>query len=145
MGYWTQVRDGNLDALALYERHYSCYQYKDGRKRRGNRFVGPGQRIVLLGEDMKALFVWRKFIDDSGQQGVNCAVFRNESEHRSSDLILEAERWAQERWPGVRLYTYVKPSAIRSVNPGYCFKLAGWKSAGKTGKGLIILAKERTP
>jgi hypothetical protein len=31
--------------------------------------------------DADALFVWRKFIDDSGQQGVNCAVFRNESRH----------------------------------------------------------------
>jgi hypothetical protein len=41
--------------------------------------------------------VWEKVIDHvsgDGQQGVNCAVFRNESEILSSQLILEAEKIA---------------------------------------------------
>lgn len=77
------------------------------------------------------------------QTGYNCAIFRNESERRSSEVILEAERIAFERWGPNRLYTYVKPSAIRSVNPGYCFKMAGWKfiRTSKDGK-LHLLTKE---
>ena len=139
-GNWIQVRDGNPSAWVLFQRHYSKYHYKDGRNPR--RFVGPGERIVLVTQDGLALFVWRKFIDASGQKGVNCSVFRNEGPVLSSRLILAAEKWAQARWPGERLYTYVNARKIKSTNPGYCFLMAGWEKCGitKTRK-LIILEK----
>lgn len=145
-GYWLPVKDGDERAAALYRRHYSAYQYADGRRDRygyRNRFliVGPGQKTVLMTLDCDALFVWRKFIDKSGQTGVNCAVFRNESPVLSSALILEADQIAWERWPGERLYTYVNPGAIQSANPGYCFKRAGWHECGRTQRGLVILEK----
>jgi hypothetical protein len=82
---WYVTKDGDLSCLELYERHYSCYDYRDGRKR--SQFVGPGEHIVLRTGDADAMFVWRKFIDDSGQQGVNCAVFRNEGRILSSELV----------------------------------------------------------
>lgn len=41
--------------------------------------------------DCRALFAWRKFIDKSGQQGVNCSIFRNEGPELSSELIIEAD------------------------------------------------------
>ena len=100
--------------------------------------------MVLLTADCMALFVWRKFIDKSGQRGVNCAVFRNEGPHLSSTLIREAERLAAGRWPGERLYTYVNPRRVKSENPGYCFKAAGWRVCGRTAeRGLLILEKDR--
>jgi hypothetical protein len=73
---------------------------------------------------------------------VTCAIFRNEGAGRSSDLILEAMRAAWVRWPGERLYTYVNPRRVRSANPGYCFKAAGWQLCGitKTRKLLILEA-----
>ena len=124
-GHWTVSRDGDRDCLALFERHYSCKEYKDGRIRK--LFCGPGSKLVLVTPELQALFVWRLFKDDSGQKGVNCAVFRNEGAGLSSDLILEAERFAWDRWPQeTRLYTYVNGSKIRSSNPGYCFIKAGW-------------------
>ncbi len=141
--YWHEYKDGNRKALELYERHYSCYQYANGRDRK--LFCGPGEKMVLLTEKQDALFVWRKFIDDSGQKGINCAVFRNESEILSSSLVLEAERIAYTRWPGERMYTYVNPRRIASKNPGYCFKKAGWKLCGKTKGGLLILEKWMEP
>lgn len=136
--YWVVVRDGDWRARALYRRHYSCYHYKDGRKPR--LFVGPGEKIVLLNPDCTALFVWRKFIDDSGQHGVNCSVFRNEGSSLSSEMIKDATMFAWNRWPGSRLYTYVNPQKIKSTNPGYCFLQAGWQHEGYTQKGLLILA-----
>jgi len=137
---WIPVRDGNLAAWLLFQRHYSKYHYKDGR--RPKRFVRPGERIVLITQDGLALFVWRKFIDASGQKGVNCSVFRNEGPILSSKLILEAEQWAWDRWPGQRLYTYVNAKKIKSSNPGYCFKMAGWKVCGITKVNkLVILEK----
>lgn len=137
--FWRESRDGNPAGLALYRRHYSRHVYRDGRD--PALFVGPGEKTVLLSHEDDALFVWRKFIDASGQQGVNCAVFRNESPHLASAMILDAEKWATKRWPGERLYTYVNARRVRSDNPGYCFKPAGWRNAGLTRGGLLILEK----
>lgn len=122
--HWYETRDGDAAGIDLYERHYSCHHYADGRER--TLFVGPGEKTVLLGADAEALFVWRKFVSGDGQQGVNCAVFRNEGTVRSSLLIEEAMQIAWQRWPGERLFTYVSGEKIRSANPGYCFKMAGW-------------------
>ncbi len=135
--HWQEYKDGNPKGLELYERHYSAYQYADGRERK--LFCGPGEKIVLMTRRQDALFVWRKFIDASGEKGINCAIFRNESNILSSELIKEAMFIAQLRWPGERLYTYVNSNKIKSVNPGCCFKKAGWKRCGATQGGLIIL------
>lgn len=145
-GHWLPAKDGDPRVFALMRRHCTFHAYADGRRRdlsnrNRNLVVGPGERIVLLTIDCNALFVWRKFIDKSGQRGINCAVFRNESDILSSELILEAEHLAEQRWTGQRFYTYVNPHKVQSVNPGYCFKMAGWRTCGKTSKGLIILEK----
>jgi hypothetical protein len=138
---WWLTKDGDRSCLALYERHYSAYRYADGRKR--TLFVGPGEKVVLRTEHADAMFVWRKFIDDSGQDGINCAVFRNEGAHRSSRLIQQADAIADCLWPDSRHYTYVDPKAVRSSNPGFCFIAAGWRRCGMTRKGLLIF--ERIP
>ena len=140
--FWIPVKDGDPRALALFLRHYSALTYKRVGGRRNRLFVGPGEKIVLLTTLCDALFVWRKFIDKSGQQGVNCAVFRNEGPYLSSELILEAEKLAWERWLGERLYTYVNAKKIHSSNPGCCFKKAGWRVCGRTkSRALFILEK----
>lgn len=143
---WLEVPDGDPRVTAIYRRHYSCYQYADGRRDRygyRNRFLvmGPGEKMILLATDGRAIFGWRKFIDDSGQTGINCAFFRNEGDTLSSELILDAELHASHRWPGERLYTYVNAAAVRSINPGYCFLRAGWRRCGQTKSGLLVLAK----
>lgn len=145
---WIPVRDGDPMAYSIMRRHYSFRRYGDGRRKNPNYanrrlFAGPGEKIVLITARCDALFVWRKFIDKSGQRGVNCAVFRNESSILSSDLILEAEKVARERWPDEhRFYTYVNAKKIKSKNPGYCFKMAGWRFCGFTkARGLVILEK----
>jgi hypothetical protein len=144
LGYWMPAKDGDLRALALYRRHYSYYEYADGRRRPGSPnwtlIAGPGEKMVLLTSRADALFVWRKFISMNDQDGVNCAVFRNEGDVLSSALIREAMQLAWRRWPGERLYTYVDPAKVKSVNPGYCFKMAGWKACGETKvNDLLIL------
>ena len=138
-GKWFSIKDGDPRGRWMVNRHYSARHYKDGRKPK--LFVGPGEKRVLMTTDGMALFVWRKFKDDSGQVGVNCSVFRNEGPYLSSELILEAEELAWNKWPDERLYTYVNPKSIRSINPGYCFKMAGWVQCGITRGGLVILEK----
>lgn len=151
---WWVTKDGDRDCLEMYERHYSAYQYKDGRIRR--QFVGPGETFVLRTLEADALFVWRKFIDDCvfwhtiyerwyEQDGVNCAVFRNENQqaYLSSNLVRQADAVADIAWPRERHYTYVDASKVRSTNPGVCFIKAGWRRCGVTRSGLLIL--ERVP
>lgn len=142
MLHWYLTKDGDESCLALYERHYSAYRYADGRVR--NQFVGPGETIVLRTREADALFVWRRFIDDSGQTGINCAVFRNEAPHKykSSELVRQADAIAFFVWIGQRHYTYVSPRDVRSSNPGFCFKAAGWRFCGTTRNGLHILERQ---
>jgi len=135
---WDITKDGDVEAYALFERHYSASK---NRNRRQRQFVGPGESIVLRTPRADALFVWRNFVDDSGQTGINCAIFRNESPYQSSELIRQADAVADFCWPGERHYTFVDAAAIRSTNPGFCFIAAGWRRCGKTKGGLIILER----
>ena len=139
MAHWIIGQDGEPELRALYDRHYSARKYKDGRSPK--KFVGPGEHIVLTTPLRDALFVWRKFKDASGQKGINCSIFRNESKILSSDLIREADAIADFCWPGERHYTYVRAEAVKSTNPGWCFVRAGWKRCGYTKAGLVILER----
>ena len=95
--------------------------------------------MVLLTLDCNALFIWRKFISLDDQCGVNCAVFRNEGDIISSELIKCACELAWQRWPGERLYTYVNDSKVKSPNPGYCFLCAGWRKCGRNKNGRLTI------
>lgn len=126
----------------LADRHYSR------RTVGAKQFLYSGKKIVLRDAAGEVLFAWI-FPDASmrmdGQTGYNCAIFRNESKRQSSDIILEAEQIAFERWGPNRLYTYVDPSKIKSTNPGYCFKQAGWKFVKVSQSGKHLLVKDMLP
>lgn len=140
---WMEMKDGDDSCRAIFDRHYSRYVYADGR--RPKLFVGPGEKMVLMRPNGDGLFVWRKFISRDGQQGVNCAVFRNESDAIASDLIVDAMQIAWRRWPASRLYTYVDPAKVRPTMVrgypvwGWCFYRAGWRFAGVSKSGKIVL------
>lgn len=144
---WVEMRDGDPSCRAIFDRHYSRYVYADGR--RPKLIVGPGEKMILLRVDGRALFAWRKFIDDTipPQYGVQCAIFRNEGEELASQLVTEAEAAARARWPRERFYTLVNPAKVKPTMVrglpvfGFCFFKAGWKFAGVTKGGLIIWAR----
>jgi hypothetical protein len=135
--FWSPSKDGDRIGFALARRHYSAKKNPYPTQR---LFVGPGEKLVLIGLDGRAVFAWRKqkFRRDR-QRGVNCSIFRNESNHRSSDMILEAMWFAQERWGDERLFTFVNAAEVKSCNPGYCFLKAGWQKCGKSANGLLVL------
>jgi hypothetical protein len=142
-GHWLPVRDGDPRARALFARHYSATLKRSQPLRpigNGERFAGPGAHMVLLLEDCQGMFVWRaeRFRLD-GQTGIYCSIFRNESPVLSSDLIREACELAWQRWPGERLFTYVADAKIRSTNPGYSFKCAGWRRCGRNADGRLTI------
>ena len=98
---WVEVKDGDGRRARLYQAHYS-HRLFGSQRNPGRRFVGPGEKIVLLAPDAGALFVWRRFFDhgQTTPRGTCCSVFRRETgTRRASELILNAERYAWSRWP----------------------------------------------
>jgi hypothetical protein len=138
---WIPVLDGDERAREIFRRHYSYKPYADGRD--PILFVGPGEKLVLLRDG--GLFVWRRFISGDGQQGVNCAVFRNEGAGLASDLIREADAIADSKWPKERHYTYVNPRKVRGTNPGFCFERAGWRKCGVTKWNRLLIMERHSP
>jgi hypothetical protein len=140
--------DGEMSVLA--DRHYS-------RRSVGARqFLYNGKKLVLRNAEGTVLFGWM-FPDPAlrmdGQTGYNCAIFRNESQRKSSEIILEAEQFAFEKWGPNRLYTYVDANKTKTIKHhgrrivGFCFIKAGWKPLihkngephlSKDGKHLLV-------
>ena len=122
----------------LADRHYS-------RRTPGARqFCYSGRKLVLRNTVGTVLFVWM-YPDPSmrmdKQVGYNCAIFRNESDRLSSEIILEAEQMAFNKWGPNRLYTYIDPRKVKSANPGYCYKIAGWHFVRLSQNGKHLLSK----
>jgi hypothetical protein len=145
-GLWLPSHRADPRAQSLYNRHYSAL--KNARAAKANRWstsiCGPcADHMVMLTEACDALWCWQIFSVErlDHQEGIYCHVFRNEGPHTSSMLVREAEYMAWERWGRQRLFTYVQPDAITSSNPGYCFKVAGWKHIGQSKRGLHLLEK----
>ena len=140
-GHWLGIRDGDPRAVVLYQRHYSANPRVSIATRVRYGISGPGQTMTLLTQDCLALFIWQHNTTEryDHQRGVNCTVFRNESPVLSSLLIEEACDLAWQRWPEQRLFTYVWDAKVKSVNPGYCFKMAGFKYVGRNKDGRLSI------
>ena len=104
----------------------------------------PGETMVLVADDGLAVFGWWRPHPASGLRAMNgldgwtCTIFRNEGASLSSLLILEAERFLRDRAASCGpdgMLSYVADRKIRSANPGYCFKCAGWKVRGRSARG----------
>lgn len=122
----------------LADRHYS-------RQTPGaSEFASNGRKVVLRDSEGLVLFAWvfSAWPRWDGQRGYNNVVFRNESSRRSSLIILEAEQRAVQTWGPGPAFTYIDPAKVQSVNPGYCFKMAGWVFVRRSTKGKHLLTKD---
>lgn len=144
---WVLSHRADKRALPLADRHYS--RQKPGTP----QFVRSGRCLVLLTSEADALWVstFQSFVEH-GFVGVwECALFRNESRHLSSELIREAmaaTRWKWVHVPERGFLTSVDASKVRRKrDPGRCFIRAGFEAAGesKSGKIWLICPPERFP
>jgi hypothetical protein len=142
LALWDEMlptRLSDMDMLQLSRRHYSRHNIN------AKKLGGPARSLLLRDVAGDVLFLWQWPKDGmrrDKQNGYNCVMFRNESKRRSSDIILEAEGHAVAKWGKNRFYTYVDARKVKSVNPGYCFKMAGWQRVGRSKTGLELLVKE---
>lgn len=141
---WQVVTKFDPRSAALADRHYSR------RKIGSPQFMPPGQTLILLTETADAVFGWWRPHPSSGLRALNnldgwtCTIFRNESTQLSSSLILAAEVELLSRYDvgPDGLLTYVWDKKIRSVNPGYCFKLAGYRTVGRSADNRKTLLQK---
>jgi hypothetical protein len=141
---WQVVGKMHPVAAALADGHYS-------RRKPGTpQFMPPGQTLILLREDATAVFGWWRPHPASGLKSMNgydgrtCTIFRNTGRGLSSQLILEAEcmlQFSHDIGPD-GLLTYVFDRKVRSENPGYCFKCAGYNAIGRSADGRKTLLQK---
>lgn len=121
---WTIRRRGDKAAAALADRHYSR------RTKGAAMFCPPGKALVLETPCERAVWVtsYSQFPKD-GLDAWRCTIFRNEGAGLSSSLIIDAMAMTSDRWgacPADGWVTWIRPDAVLSPNPGYCFLRAGW-------------------
>lgn len=138
---WTVVPKFMPAAARLADGHYS-------RRTVGSpQFMPPGQTLILMTPDSDAVFGWWRpdpssgIVAMNGLDGWTCTIFRNTGPQLSSDLILAAEIELTARYEcgPDGLLTYVWDAKVQSVNPGYCFKKAGWTAIGRSADGRKTL------
>lgn len=143
---WRLSHKAEVAAVALADRHYSR------RKVGSPQFMPPGQTLVLLTPDEDAVFGWWRPHPASGLKAMNgldgwtCTIFRNESDHLSSDLIraAETELLLRHDCGPDGLLTYVWDRKVRPTNqPGWCFIKAGWRAVGRSADGRKTLLQKR--
>lgn len=146
---WRLSHRFDSDALPLADAHYN--RQKPGTP----QFMPPGRCLVLLaGEGPNALWgtswPFAQFTKHRWAGAWVCSIFRNQGAGLSSELVLEAVAVTRYRWPEVPplgMVTFVNPSQVKSVIPGYCFIVAGFEFDGYTEGGLLAyrMKPERMP
>lgn len=151
--HWLLSESGKYDrtGVELVRGHYSR------RKPNSPQFMPPGETFVLVARDRLSVWGWWRphprsgIAAMNGRDGWTCSVFARHGGPLASELVLDAElalhsltdlgRTAGPCGPD-GMMTYVDPRKVRSRNPGYCYRVAGWKRIGMCAKGKkILLAK----
>lgn len=132
--HWHEVKKTDLIAVGMADRHYS-------REKIGAREMGPpGQKIVLVTEDEKAVWgshrpaPWTGIKRMDGFDGHSCFIYRNEGTDAglSSDLIREAVGITCLTWNLMPFITYVACEKVNPIMrhgkpaPGWTFQKAGF-------------------
>ena len=136
---WELSNRFHPHAAALADRHYS-------RQTIGSpQFVPPGRCLVLYQPNAYWVTSWpfAEYTKHAWAGAWVCSAFRNEGAGLSSELIREAVAHTLHRWPNppdLGMITFVDRGKTRpKKDPGYCFKVAGFRRVGKTKGGLVAL------
>lgn len=136
---WRLSNRADPLAVAIADRHYN--RQKPGT----SQFVPPGRCVVLLSEDVRAVWVtswpFAEYVRHEWAGAWVNSLFRNEGAGLSSELIREAIAATCFFWdpPELGLVTFVDSAKVRSTNPGYCYLRAGFHKVGYTQGGLVAL------
>lgn len=127
--YWREVSKCDKAAREFARTHYSR------AKPDSNELGPPGQKIVLMGVDGKALWgshrpaPWADASRMDGFEGHSCFIFRNDGGPLSSLIIQQAVAITAIAWNCAPFITYVAVDKVKHKrDPGRCFIKAGFKA-----------------
>jgi hypothetical protein len=139
---WQRSWRADPVAVRLADRHYN-------RQAVGSdQFVPPGRCVVLRTPAGDAVWVtswpFAEHVKHAWAGAWVCSIFRNESEHLSSELITEALAATLAVWPDppeLGMITFVDARQVRRKrDPGRCFRRAGFRDVGFTREqGLLAM------
>lgn len=140
--YWHEVSKCDKDACNFARPHYS-------RAKPDSKELGPpGQKIVFMGSDGKALWgshrpaPWAGIGRMDGFEGHSCFIFRNDGGPLSSLIIRQAVGLTACKWGIAPFITYVAIEKVKHKrDPGRCFIKAGFnkvKVKKKTKHGPML-------
>jgi hypothetical protein len=136
---WLLSHKFDVIGARLADGHYS-------RRTVGSpQFMPPGETLVFVSDDKLSVFGWWRphannptgHVGRNGLNGWTCSIYRHtehDGDNTASPFILDAERLLATSGRGCGpdgMLSYIWPAKIKSVNPGYCFKVAGWHTAGR--------------
>jgi hypothetical protein len=125
----------------LADRHYNR------RKVGSPQFVPPGRCVVLRTPEADAFWItswpFAQYVRHAWPGAWVCSAFRNESDHLSSELILEALAATLSIWPDppdLGMITFIDTKKVRRKRDwGRCYLRAGFQNVGFTKGGLVAL------
>lgn len=138
---WYRSHRADPEVVPLADRHYN-------RQKVGSpQFAPPGRCVVFKTRDVDAFWItswpFAEYVKHAWAGAWVCSAFRNESEHLSSELILEAiaaTRTVYTEPPVLGMVTFVNAGKVRRKrDPGRCYLKAGFRRVGETKGGLIAL------
>jgi hypothetical protein len=147
---WQLSHRADPRAVALADLHYS-------RQKPGSpQFVPPGRCMVLYTKTDTGEAVWvtswpfAQYVKHAWAGAWVCSIFRNEGAALASLLVTQAVAATKAFYgdpPALGMITFVLPKALRSTNPGACFKKAGFRPVGhaKDGKPCLQLIPANMP
>lgn len=139
---WQRSWRADPVAVRLADRHYNRQSVGS------DQFVPPGRCVVLRTPAGDAVWVtsWplAEHVKHAWAGAWVCSIFRNESEHLSSELITEALAATLAVWPDppeLGMITFVDARQVRRKrDPGRCFRRAGFRDVGFTREqGLLAM------
>lgn len=143
---WWRSWKADPAAVAIAADHYS-------RRRRARpdarQWCPPGRGVPLRAIESTGSAIWHTHwpAADLAMHGFGdawiCSIFRNLGAGLSSDLIVDALAVTRAELgdpPPAGTITFVDEHAVASPNPGYCFKVVGFRPVGRTkDRGLVVL------
>ena len=144
MNPWIKVTELDPRLRRLFGGHYSATKLNPIRVS-----AGGGRSACLLHRptalDAAALWVWsfQRFGHLAGL--AYCMAFRRVAGERASDLALAAEDFIPPDLLPIRAVTFVNTTKIRSVNPGCCFRAAGWRIVGRAKNPRLVRLEKDLP
>jgi hypothetical protein len=134
-GRWRETDEQDREARGLFARHASSI---GGAKRRLSRLTG---QLTLVTHQGDALAVFRRAFNRSlGKHAIDVVAFRNEGHFRSASLLREAiELWVRPRWSAEPLIACVHGQRLVATNPGYPFRLTGFRRLPVETDNRILL------